>query len=183
MGIPADGEKERRILIKRNVKFMITEDAVIPSTPQYGGVKGEHNATLLGILLSNNRYEDGDVVRLSFTAGNGKVLLSEILTDITTSDAGAYIDYTLPRLLTDEAGDLFIRVWLSRMENGQEVERYGSPDMVLYLEEADVKSGVSMPNTASDGYKGLWREDGRYFNDKEGGIQYGNRDQGRRLAF
>ncbi|MBQ3094262.1 MAG: hypothetical protein IJC52_03730, partial [Clostridia bacterium] len=92
------------MMIKRNVSFQLTADgSVTPSVPQYGGVKGEHNVTTVGFILNTNSVSvEGDLVRLSFYTGDGAVLSTDLLEDITvdaTTDH-TYIRYPLPQNLT-----------------------------------------------------------------------------------
>ncbi len=130
-------------MIKRNVKFAIAADGTVsPAVPQYGGVKGEHNATLLGVSLASGVYTAADTVRLSFTTGDGTVLSSDLIETVTVSEEVAYIEYEVPQILTVSAGQLCVRVVLSRMENSVEVQTFRSGEMVLYFDEASLENGT-----------------------------------------
>ncbi len=138
-------------MVKRQVRFTVvaqeTEHSeqvycVSPSIPQYGGVKGEHNATEVLVTLEN-MYQEGELVRLSFTAGDGTVVSSDLLEDVMVAENVLCIDYKLPQLLTVAAGQLCMRVVLSRLdENGDEEIVVRSPEMVLWFEESSVENGT-----------------------------------------
>ena len=58
----------------RTVKFTIDADAVNPPVPQYAGVQGEHNATLLSFELPAEwciPRSAGSISRLRKTASRG----------------------------------------------------------------------------------------------------------------
>ena len=130
-------------MIKRNVRYRIENETVIPAIPQYGGVKGEHNATVVAITMDNVLYEDGDAVRLSFTTGDGTVLSSDLLDDVLYTEGTLCVEYALPQLLTVSAGQLCMRLVLSRLDdNGHEVQTCRSPEMVLYFEDASLENGT-----------------------------------------
>lgn len=115
----------------------------MPAIPQYGGVKGEHKATAVGFTLPGGVYEDGDRVRVSFTAGDGTVLSSELIEEITLTDGTASVSYALPQVLTLPAGQLCMRVVLSHLdEEGREVQTFRSGEAVLYFDEAAVENGT-----------------------------------------
>ena len=140
-------------MTKRTVTFVVgvqTDDtgeitgySVTPAIPLYGGVKGEHNATVLGLTLEGGLYTDGELVRLSFTTGDGTILSSDLIEDIAVAEDGAAsITYPLPQLLTIAAGQLCVRVVLSTLEDGRETVIWRSAEMVLYFEEAGVENGT-----------------------------------------
>ncbi len=131
-------------MIRRTVQFTAMADGgVTPAIPVFGGVKGEHNATELAVTLDDSLYEQGDFVRLSFTTGDGTVLSSDLIEDITVTDGMASFRYPLPQLLTVAAGQLCARVVLSRLdEHGKELTVWRSGEMVLYFEHADVENGT-----------------------------------------
>lgn len=138
-------------MVKRQVRFTVVAQeterseqvyCVSPSIPQYGGVKGEHNATEVLVTLEN-MYQEGELVRLSFTAGDGTVVSSDLLEDVMVAENVLCIDYKLPQLLTIAAGQLCMRVVLSRLdENGDEEVVVRSPEMVLWFEESSVENGT-----------------------------------------
>ncbi len=152
-------------MVKRTVTFTAAADGgVTPAIPQFGGVKGEHNATKLVVKILESKdasqglvdfYKDGDAVRLSFTTGDGTVLSSDLIENIieesVTESVGTAswarrvvkIEYELPQLLTIAAGQLCVRAVVSRMdESGDEIECWRSSEMVLWFEEASVENGT-----------------------------------------
>ncbi len=131
-------------MVRRYVNFAIASDgAVTPSLPQYGGVKGEHNATILQFTLDSTFIGEGDVIRLRFTGGDGAVLSSDLIEETTTTDEGITFSYPLPRLLTIPAGQLCVRVAVTSLnENGDEVQGYCSNEAVIWFDEAEVENGT-----------------------------------------
>lgn len=132
-------------MIKRNIAFTVdAAGTVTPGIPQYGGVKGEHKATVLVITLAAGVYSDGEMLRLRFTSGDGAVLSSDLMEDVTVAEDGtATLSYALPRLLTVPAGQLCVRVDVTSLdENGDEVQSFCSEEAVLYFDEAAVENGT-----------------------------------------
>ena len=131
--------------MKRTVGFtMLPDGSVEQKLPQFGGVKGEHNATIFSVTMgADSVYQDGDIARLEFCVGDGTVLSSDILDDITVGDGRAAIRYPIPKTLTMLGGQLCIRLVVSKLdENGDEVETVRSSEMVLWFEEAPVENGT-----------------------------------------
>ena len=131
-------------MVKRTVQFTVKADGgVTPAIPLFGGVKGEHHATVLRVTMDSDVYTDGDIVRLSFTTGDGTVLSSDLINGITAADGAAEFTYALPQLLTVAAGQLCVRVVLASVDtHGAETERWRSGEAVLYFEHADVENGT-----------------------------------------
>ena len=130
-------------MIKRNVNFTVAADGTVePRIPQYGGVKGEHNATMCRIVLLDTAYEDGDRLRLSFTTGDGTYLSTEHMEEIVSTDGGVCVEYALPQAVTVGAGQLCMCAVLVRLTDGEEKEVACSGEMVLYFDEATVENGT-----------------------------------------
>ncbi len=130
-------------MVKRTVQFTVKADGgVTPAIPLFGGIKGEHNATVLSVTMDSGVY-NGETVRLSFTTGDGTVLSSDLIEEIVVDGDKASFTYPLPRLLTIAAGQLCMRVVLTTLdEHGAEAECRHSDEMVLYFDHADVENGT-----------------------------------------
>ena len=132
-------------MIRRRVGFQVSGDGgVMPSVPQYGGVKGEHNVTTLSFICQPGVYENGDLVRISFCTGDGTVLSTDILQDVTSDATGHMaVSYPLPQMLTMAGGQLCARLVLSQLdESGKEIETFRSGEAVLYFDESAVENGT-----------------------------------------
>lgn len=82
----------------RTVKFTIDADAVNPPVPQYAGVQGEHNATLLSFELPaewNTAYQ----YRLEYVDG-----LQHICVTPTLEAAQGAVSYPIPKDWTKAGG-------------------------------------------------------------------------------
>ncbi len=131
--------------IKRSIGFHVSPDgAIAPSVPQYGGVKGEHNTTKISMtFIAPVPYQDGDLIRLRFTSGDGAVLSSDLITEYERDDTRLSLSYLLPSVLTCVGGQLCVRVVLSRLdENGKEIETWLSDEAVLYFDDAVTENGT-----------------------------------------
>jgi len=132
-------------MLTRSVEFTVDSKtgAVSPRIPQYGGVRGEHNVTRISILTKPALFADADVVRLSFTLGDGSVVSSDIIDDVTIDGSYAGVGFVLPRLLTQTAGQLCARLVLSTIDdNGEETVTFRSGEMVLWFEDAALENGT-----------------------------------------
>ncbi len=132
-------------MLTRSVEFTIDEKTggVLPSVPQFGGVRGEHNATKLSIVTKAVLLADADVVRLSFLLGDGSVVSSDILGNVTVDGHYVGVTYALPRLLTQSAGQLCARLVLSTIDDdGEETETFRSDEMVLWFEDGEIENGT-----------------------------------------
>lgn len=135
---------------EREVKFTVGADGSMqPAIPQYGGVKGEHCATCLVFYIpsvsQSSWYEAGDALRLVFSLGDGAVVSSDMLQD-TLEQSGAQwkLSYPLPRTVTVPAGQLSVRLAVSRLdeETGEEMLMHSSAEAVLYFDDAAVENGT-----------------------------------------
>lgn len=117
---------------------------VLQKLPQFGGVKGEHNATRFQITMTSPTvYKDGDIARLEFYGGDGTVLSSDILDDVTVDGTHVSLWYEIPKMLTMLGGQLCVRLVLSRMDDSDnEIETFRSGEMVLWFEDAHVENGM-----------------------------------------
>lgn len=132
-------------MVQRSVPYLISSDgSIAPTIPQCGGVKGEHMATELAFTMAaGSVYSEGDVVRLAFSLGDGTVLSSDLIEDITVDGSRACFSYALPKLLTVVGGQLCVRVVLSTVDaDGNETVTFQSGEAVLYFEEAAVENGT-----------------------------------------
>lgn len=132
-------------MARREICFTISSDGgVTPTLPQYGGVKGEHCATRVSFIMpTEDFYTDGDTVRILFYGGDGMVLSSDLIEDITVEDDRATLSYELPKILTVPGGQLCMRVVLSCFdEDGTETQMRQSGEAVVYFEEAAVENGT-----------------------------------------
>ncbi len=133
-------------MITREVTFLIGKDGrVSPSVPQFGGVRGEHNVTTLKITTTDSPFDEGDLVRLSFTLGDGTVVSSDLLDDAHLDETGGVFtaSYSLPQLLTRSGGQLGVRAVASTVdENGNEVQTFRSGEMTLWFEDAATENGT-----------------------------------------
>lgn len=131
-------------MLTRNVEFKLdgATGAITPSMPQYGGVRGEHNASRLVITVANGTITQEDIVRLSFLLGDGSTVSSDIL-DVTIDGARATVSFPLAQLLTQTAGQLCVRLVVSHMDdNGEEIVTWRSDEMILWFEDAALENGT-----------------------------------------
>lgn len=129
---------------KRIVPFTVTANgAVMPSIPQYGGVKGEHNAAQLSMTLASGIVMGDELVRLQFTCGDGAVVSSDRLEGTLGENGQLILDYPLPQVVTLPAGQLSVRVVVSTIDDsGEETQTFRSGEAVLYFDEATVENGT-----------------------------------------
>lgn len=123
---------------------MMEGGEISPLIPQYGGVKGEHNATEVVFVFQSNVYDAGNVARLSFRGGDGTVVSSDLLTVVEDVQNNYYsVSYLLPKLITALGGQVELRVVFSQIDDsGEEVVTFQSAPAVLYFDDAAVENGT-----------------------------------------
>ena len=108
----------------RTIEFKVTHAGLVPGSPQFAGVQGEHNATRVSFLL-DTVLQTGYVYR----RGNWDT------TDLLTISDGA-IAYDLPSAWTRNGGEAEIHLVASALDSeGKETQTYFSLAGKLYYED------------------------------------------------
>ena len=114
----------------RTIEFKVTHAGLVPGSPQFAGVQGEHNATRVSFLL-DTVLQTGYVYRIEYVDGRG----NWDTTDLLTISDGA-IAYDLPSAWTRNGGEAEIHLVASALDSeGKETQTYFSLAGKLYYED------------------------------------------------
>ena len=79
----------------RTIEFKVTHAGLVPGSPQFAGVQGEHNATRVSFLL-DTALQTGYVYRIEYVDGRGNWDTTDLL---TISDGAIAYDLSLIHIL------------------------------------------------------------------------------------
>ena len=114
----------------RTIEFKVTHAGLVPGSPQFAGVQGEHNATRVSFLL-DTVLQTGYVYRIEYVDGRG----NWDTTDLLTISDGA-IAYDLSSAWTRNGGEAEIHLVASALDSeGKETQTYFSLAGKLYYED------------------------------------------------
>lgn len=99
---------------ERTVHFTVTENAVNPCDPQYAGVQGDHNSTLISFDLSEKLASENYKYRVEFTDGMGAFLTTEFLP--LTGTEVKMVNVPIPREWTQAGGAGEVRLVISELD-------------------------------------------------------------------
>jgi hypothetical protein len=99
---------------ERTVHFTVTENAVNPCDPQYAGVQGDNNSTLISFDLSEKLASENYKYRVEFTDGMGAFLTSDFLS--LTGTEVKMVNVPIPREWTQAGGAGEVRLVISELD-------------------------------------------------------------------
>ena len=99
---------------ERTVHFTVTENAVNPCDPQYAGVQGDNNSTLISFDLSEKLASENYKYRVEFTDGMGAFLTSDFLS--LTGTEVKMVNVPIPREWTQAGGSGEVRLVISELD-------------------------------------------------------------------
>lgn len=99
---------------ERTVHFTVTENAVNPCDPQYAGVQGDNNSTLISFDLSEKLASENYKYRVEFTDGMGAFLTSGFLS--LTGTEVKMVNVPIPREWTQAGGAGEVRLVISELD-------------------------------------------------------------------
>lgn len=134
----------------RTVDFIATDQSVTPSSPQDGGVQGDHNAVIVRFRIDSTLASDEYHYRWEFLDGNGRMDTTDSF-QITVDDTYAYISVPLIQAWTAAGGIGEIRLVVSKLnEEGEE-------EITLYTKGAKLRfaSRGGLPMQEKEAVRGL----------------------------
>ena len=99
---------------ERTVHFTVTENAVNPCDPQYAGVQGDNNSTLISFDLSEKLASENYKYRVEFIDGMGAFLTSDFLS--LTGTEVKMVNVPIPREWTQAGGAGEVRLVISELD-------------------------------------------------------------------
>jgi len=105
---------------------------VSPSAPQYGGVQGDHRATMVSFTVPEELRGDRFRYRIDGLDGAGGYVTSGLL----PPDDQNVVGFLLPAAFTQAGGELLVRLVVSELSDGDEVATAHSFDGRVYFSAA-----------------------------------------------